>query len=194
MMNASITVDQINYPDLVNLLNSEKSGLLHILLRPFLKGGSILLTQKAKDSLAVKAINYNQIAVLDAINGILKKNNIYAEVSAINAEKISQGIKVNMDLSVNWNQLAVEYYPQLIGLIPEKDNTQLVKNVIGLIDDDAKEIISVISDELLRLGKIELLAEMLITHYRNKICDYLSKLVSEKGVLLQLTGLSVKSL
>lgn len=193
MLYVSLTIEQVNYSSLLMMTETDKSGSLKTLLKSFLKGGVLLFPQKVKDALAVKYINYNPTVVMDTLNDILETYSIHAQIVSIRAEKTDYGLVVNLELNPDLKRIADWIYSKLTGLISTYNNTELIREVIGLIGDEGGEIAAEIFDILQKFGKLERLTVLLVTYYRKKICEYLTEMISENGVSLQITDLFINT-
>lgn len=191
-MKVSIILDEIDYAALPNLFVSEDDGSAKKLMGAFLKGGISFLPQQLKDRAVIRFVEHNKTSILNELNSLIQRKKIKANIRDICVSKCDCGINVISSVDGVWKDIAVLFLDNLLKIIPKKESTEVVFDVLDIIGDKKEAIAYSVIETLDNNEKTEALIVYFVRRYRNEICNAISNLLAAKNISTRVTDLSVE--
>ena len=132
-MKIQINALNINYSEIFSrLLQSspeKKDGnLFASVMGKLISGGITILPDSMKDVMVKRLFDLNRTAIISQINKMLSDKEIELVIKDAVIEGSSKLMQIQLDVdNVNYNQIIVKFLPQIIGLIPKNDKTNVQK-------------------------------------------------------------------
>lgn len=149
------------------------------------------MPQSLMNSAAIRICSLNESKIVELINKSLSENNIEAEIKSLKLSQQAEMIKAEVTADkINYEQIVIRFLPQIIGLIPNNENTRVFTNAIDIVGSDidsaVKALLENIDDE-----KKEQLAKLFANHYSPQILSMLNKLNADNGVTAKIVDFSI---
>lgn len=189
-------IKNIDYNEIADILFKQKfakqnKNAFMINLIKLIIGGMKLMPQSIRDVAVIKLFTINSENIVGMINKQISDKEIDVKIKDLTLKGglMLMNLQIEVD-SINYEQIIIKFLPQIIGLIPKNENTQVFTDTLDVVGDDidkvVKDLLNNLDDE-----KKEKLTKLYANHYSTEILSMLNKLIAKNGITAEIVDFVV---
>lgn len=189
-------IKNIDYNEIADILmqqklakQNEKAFMINFI--KLISGGMKLMPQIIRDVAVIRLFTKYSENIVGMFNKKILDNGIDVKIKDLTLEGGSMLMNIQIDVeSINYGQIIIKFLPQIMGLIPKNENTQVFTDALDVVGDDItsilKSLLNSLDDE-----KKEKLIKLYANHYSPEILSMLNKLIAKNGITAEIVDISV---
>ncbi|MCI6652236.1 MAG: hypothetical protein MSH11_02245 [Ruminococcus sp.] len=147
-------IKNIDYNEIADILFKQKfakqdKNAFMINLIKLIIGGMKLMPQSIRDVAVIKLFTINSENIVGMINKQISDHEIDVKLKDVTLKGGSMLMNIQIDVeSINYQQIIIKFLPQIIGLIPKNENTQVFTDTLDVVGDDIDKVVKALLNNL----------------------------------------------
>lgn len=189
-------IKNIDYNEIADILLQQKFAKQdkNAFMMNFIKliiGGMKLMPQSIRDVAVIKLFTINSENIVGMINKQISDHEIDVKIKDLTLKGGSMLMNIQIEVdSINYEQIIIKFLPQIIGLIPKNENTQVFTDSLDVVGDDIDKVVKALLNNL-DDEKKEKLTKLYANHYSTEILSMLNKLIAKNGITAEIVDFVV---
>lgn len=189
-------IKNVDYNEIADILLQQKFAKQdkNAFMMNFIKliiGGMKLMPQSIRDVAVIKLFTINSENIVGMINKQISDKEIDVKIKDLTLKGGSMLMNIQIEVdSINYEQIIIKFLPQIIGLIPKNENTQVFTDSLDVVGDDIDKVVKALLNNL-DDEKKEKLTKLYANHYSTEILSMLNKLIAKNGITAEIVDFVV---
>lgn len=189
-------IKNIDYNEIADILFKQKfakqdKNAFMINLIKLIIGGMKLMPQSIRDVAVIKLFTQYSENIVGKINKQISDREIDVKIKDLTLEGGLMLLNIQIDVeSINYQQIIIKFLPQIIGLIPKNENTQVFTHTLDVVGDDIDKVVKALLNNL-DDEKKEKLTKLYANYYSTEILSMLNKLIARNGITAEIVDFVV---
>ena len=177
--------------DIISSIGKRRS--IRDLVKNKLIDGAAKTLDLMSEDVANSIFSYLAPAFDNTINDYLTKNKIRADISTGEIKKEGEKMKITLNVSdIDYEGIIIKFLPDIIKSLKTKDPENYVWKIHSVIEKDQDEVVRAVLGKISNSKKEEII-EIVITQYKNSICNAISDFLEKQDIGLAVDDLCVSA-